>query len=139
MKPSAVASSPESWTKSGPMACRCRLTRAMFAVASFTPTMFFNSKRRAMVSTDMSMTERPVHERAEGLLVHLPVLERGHESGDRASQGLHRGHSSQCGVASVLVRRHISAAAHRRKQGFRRLPPGMVRGSFTVTVPIWDA
>ena len=33
-------SSPESWTNSGPMAWRCCETRPMFAVASFTPTMF---------------------------------------------------------------------------------------------------
>src|SRR5690242_16253233 len=43
------------------------------------------------------------------------------------------------GVASILVGRHISAAAHRRKQGFSRLPPEPVRVSLTVTVPQRDA
>ena len=59
MKPSAVASSPDSMLNSGPMAARCWEARARLAVASFTPTTFFRSKQRAMVSTLMSTTERP--------------------------------------------------------------------------------
>ena len=43
LKPSAVMSSPESWLKSGPSAARCCEVRAMLAVASFTPAMFFSS------------------------------------------------------------------------------------------------
>jgi hypothetical protein len=31
----------------------------MLAVASFTPAIFFSSNSRVMVSTDMSITERP--------------------------------------------------------------------------------
>ena len=42
-----------------PIAARCWLTRAMLAVASFTPTMFGSLASRAMVSTDMSTTLRP--------------------------------------------------------------------------------
>ena len=48
---SAVASSPESWMNSGPMAWRCRLMRSILAVASLTPAMFFSSNSRAIVST----------------------------------------------------------------------------------------
>src|SRR4249920_815107 len=59
MKPSAVASSPESCTNSVPMAARCWLTRAMLAVASLTPAMFESLASRAMVSTDMSTMLRP--------------------------------------------------------------------------------
>ena len=58
MKPSAVASSPESWLKSGPIAARCCETRTTLAVASLTPAMFLSSYSRFMVSTDMSITER---------------------------------------------------------------------------------
>ena len=43
LKPSAVMSSPESWLKSSPIAARCCETRAMLAVASFTPAMFLSS------------------------------------------------------------------------------------------------
>ena len=53
-----VASSPDNWLKSSPIAARCCETRTMLAVASFTPAMFFSSNSRAMVSTDMSITER---------------------------------------------------------------------------------
>ena len=59
MKPSAVASSPESCTNSVPIAARCWLTRAMLAVASLTPAMFDSLDSRAMVSTDMSTMLRP--------------------------------------------------------------------------------
>ena len=38
--------------KSGPIAWRCRLTRSTLPVASLTPTMFFSSNSRAIVSTD---------------------------------------------------------------------------------------
>ena len=58
MKPSTVASSPESWLKSSPIAARCCDTRTTLAVASFTPAMFSSSNSRFMVSTDMSITER---------------------------------------------------------------------------------
>jgi hypothetical protein len=40
LKPSAVASSPESWTKSLPQVMRCSETRSILPVASLTPTMF---------------------------------------------------------------------------------------------------
>ena len=59
MKPSAVASSPDSMMKSGPIAARCCEARARLAVASLTPMMFFSAKQRVMVSTVMSTTERP--------------------------------------------------------------------------------
>ena len=58
MKPSTVASSPESWTKSLPQASRCCVTRATLAVASLTPTTFFSSAQRAMVATWMSTMVR---------------------------------------------------------------------------------
>ena len=55
---SAVMSSPESWIKSGPMAMRCLEMRPTSPVASLTPTMFFNSYSRFIVSTLMSITLR---------------------------------------------------------------------------------
>ena len=41
------------------IAARCWLTLARLAVASLTPTIFFNWNSRAIVSTDMSTTLRP--------------------------------------------------------------------------------
>ena len=58
MKPSTLASSPESWLKPSPIAARCCDVRMTLAVASLTPAMFCNSNSRFMVSTDMSITER---------------------------------------------------------------------------------
>ena len=59
LKPSAVASSPESWMKSGPQVMRCSETRSILPVASFTPTMFLKScASRPIVSGVMSITER---------------------------------------------------------------------------------
>src|ERR1700722_15781221 len=55
---SAVMSSPESWIKSPPIACRWRDTRPTSPVASLTPTMLVSSDSRFIVSTDMSTTLR---------------------------------------------------------------------------------
>ncbi len=43
LKPSAEASSPESWMKSLPQVARCSETRSTLPVASLTPTMFLKS------------------------------------------------------------------------------------------------
>jgi len=56
--PKALIVPHAGYVYSGPIAARCWETRARFAVASFTPAMFFSSKRRAIVETDMSTIER---------------------------------------------------------------------------------
>ncbi len=47
LKPSAEASSPESWMKSLPQARRCSVTRSTLPVASLTPTMLRKSLRKS--------------------------------------------------------------------------------------------
>ena len=79
MKPSAVASSPESWLKSSPMAARCCETRTTLAVASFTPAMFFKLEQ-ALHGVDRHVDHRAGRDvvdddrDADGVVDRLEVL-----------------------------------------------------------------
>ena len=55
----ALSSLPVNWIKSFPNFYLVRLTLFKSPVASLTPIIFFNSNNFAIVSTDISITERP--------------------------------------------------------------------------------
>ena len=57
-EPSAVASSPESWMKSGPMACALQADAVDVGGRVLDADDVLQLDSRAMVSTDMSITER---------------------------------------------------------------------------------
>ena len=59
LKPSALASSPESWMNSRPQACRVSETRLTSPVASLTPTIRGSRLSSPIVAGVMSTTERP--------------------------------------------------------------------------------
>ena len=59
LKPSALASSPESWMKSRPQAIRLSETRLTSPVASLTPMIRGSLASSPIVSGVMSTTERP--------------------------------------------------------------------------------
>ena len=53
----ALSSFPVNWINSSPIFDFCWSTLSKSPVASFTPTIFFNSKSLAIVSTDISITD----------------------------------------------------------------------------------
>ena len=59
LKPSALASSPESWRKSSPQAMRWSDARLTSPVASLTPMIRGRRLSSPMVAGVMSITDRP--------------------------------------------------------------------------------
>ena len=99
-------SSPESWLKSSPIAARCCDTRAMLAVASFTPAMFLSSiepLHRVDDDVDDRAGRNVVHDdrNADGVVDRLEVLVEPF-LGRLVVVGRHHQHGVGAGLLGVL-------------------------------------
>ena len=135
LKPSAVMSSPESWLKSSPIAMRCCDTRAMLAVASFTPAMFgklIQPLHRVDVDVDDRAGRNVVHDdrNADGVVDRLEVLVEPF-LGRLVVIGRHHQHGVGAGLLGVLRQAdRLGGRVRARARDHRNPALGLVHAPF---------